>query len=99
LVREYQFRVNWRADRDGDIDVSVSSESRGAGYGAVLIKLGASHILAERGERLHAFVKVENQSSRRAFQQAGFTNLGEESVDGHPALHFIQTKERDSFKE
>ncbi len=90
-----QFRVNWRSDRDGDIDVSISSESRGAGYGAVLIELGASHILAERGERLHAFVKVENQASRRAFEDAGFTNLGEESVDGHETVHFVRSRERD----
>ena len=90
-----QFRVDWRSDQDGDIDVSVSSECRGAGYGAALIDLGASSVFAEKGERLHAFVKVENLPSRRAFEQAGFANLGEESVHGQLALHYIRTSERD----
>lgn len=90
-----QFRVNWRSEQDGDVDVSMSSECRGVGYGAVLIDLGASEALAERGERLHAFVKVENQPSRRAFEQAGFKSLGEEQVDGQQAIHYVRTKERD----
>jgi len=90
-----QFRVDWRSDRDGEIDVSVSSAFRGAGYGSLLIELGVSTVFAERGDRLHAFVKSENQASRRAFERAGFASLGEESVQGQRAIHYIRTKEFD----
>jgi UDP-2,4-diacetamido-2,4,6-trideoxy-beta-L-altropyranose hydrolase len=89
-----QFRVDWRADQDGDIDVSVAFDYRGAGHGRVLIDLGVSSVFAENGERLHAFVKVGNQGSRRAFEQAGFTSLGEESVHGQLAIHYVRTRER-----
>jgi UDP-2,4-diacetamido-2,4,6-trideoxy-beta-L-altropyranose hydrolase len=90
-----QFRVDWRSDRDGEVDVSVASQFRGSGYGGVLIDLGATSVLAKRGERLHAFVKVENQASRRAFEQAGFANLGEEIVRGQRAVHYVRASERD----
>jgi len=92
-----QFRVDWRSDRDGEIDVSVASQFRGSGYGGVLIDLGATSVLAKKGERLHAFVKVENQASRRAFEQAGFANLGEEIVRGQRAVHYVRANERDDM--
>ena len=92
-----QFRVDWRKDQDqeGEIDVSVAADCRGSGYGAVLIELGVNRVFAERGARLHALVKIENQASRRAFEQAGFTNLGEERVHGQSAVHYVRTKELD----
>jgi UDP-2,4-diacetamido-2,4,6-trideoxy-beta-L-altropyranose hydrolase len=90
-----QFRVDWRSDQDGEIDVSVSSECRGAGYGAVLIDFGVSSAFAEKGERLHALVRMENQVSQRAFEQAGFTSFGEESVHSQRAIHYIRTKDLD----
>jgi UDP-2,4-diacetamido-2,4,6-trideoxy-beta-L-altropyranose hydrolase len=93
-----QFRVDWRTDQDGEIDVSVSSECRGEGYGAVLIDFGVSSAFKEKGERLHAIVKEENQASRRSFEQAGFTALGEERVHGERAIHYIRTKDSVSMR-
>jgi len=91
-----QFRVDWRSSEDADIDVSVSLECRGAGYGRLLIDLGASQVLAERrSARLHAFVKPENHASRRSFELAGFGNLGEEYVNGHAAIHYVRTGKTD----
>jgi len=88
-----QFRVDWRSDSEGDIDVSVAAEFRGAGNGAALIDSAVGCVFAERGESLHAFVKVENQASRRAFEQAGFASLGEECVNGHQAIHYVRRNE------
>jgi UDP-2,4-diacetamido-2,4,6-trideoxy-beta-L-altropyranose hydrolase len=87
-----QFRVDWRSDLDGDIDVSVASEFRGAGVGSVLIDLGSSSTLVEKRECLHAFVKVENQASRHAFEQAGFATFREEIVQRHRVVHYLRTK-------
>lgn len=89
---EGQFRVDWHSDQDGYIDVSVAPECRGTGKGRVLIDIGASILFAERGERLHALVKAENVASRRAFEQAGFTSVGEENVQGHPSIHYVRRK-------
>jgi UDP-2,4-diacetamido-2,4,6-trideoxy-beta-L-altropyranose hydrolase len=87
-----QFRVDWRSALEGEIDVSVTAEFRGTGYGAVLIELGVGNILAERGERLHAFVKTENQPSQSAFERAGFISAGEETRHGQRAIHYVCTK-------
>lgn len=90
-----QFRVDWRSSEDADVDVSVCKQHRGAGYGRVLIELGASHVFAERRfARLHAFVKAENYGSRRSFELARFESLGEEQVDGHSVIHYVRTSRR-----
>jgi len=79
-----------RSGQDGDIDISLSPESRGLGYGARVIELGVASASAERdGGRLHAFVKPENQASRRAFESAGFKKSGEEHVGGHATVHYV----------
>jgi UDP-2,4-diacetamido-2,4,6-trideoxy-beta-L-altropyranose hydrolase len=89
-----QFRVDWRpgseGEQEGEIDVSLAADRRGTGYGSKLIDLAVNRIFAEKGQRLHAFVKLENQSSRRAFEQAGFTNVGEECVHGQQAIHYVR---------
>jgi len=91
-----QFRMDWRTREDADIDVSLSSDCRGAGYGPVLIDLGVGIAFAERrAARLHAFVKPENQASRRSFELAGFGELGEERVNGHIAVHYVRSGEPD----
>jgi len=91
-----QFRLDWRSHDDADIDVSVCRECRGRGYGRLLIDLGVSHAHAERGSvRLHAFVKAENQASRRSFELAQFENLGQENVNGHYAVHYVRDHKPD----
>jgi UDP-2,4-diacetamido-2,4,6-trideoxy-beta-L-altropyranose hydrolase len=91
-----QFRLDWRSHDDADIDVSVCRECRGRGYGRVLIDMGVSHAHAERGAvRLHAYVKPENEASRRSFELARFENLGQERVNGHYAVHYVRTHEPD----
>jgi UDP-2,4-diacetamido-2,4,6-trideoxy-beta-L-altropyranose hydrolase len=92
-----QFRVDWRSSQDGDLDISLSPESRGRGYGARLIDLGVASASAERGGgRLHAFVKPENQASRRAFESAGFRNSGMEDVSGQRAVHYVFVRQNQS---
>lgn len=88
-----QFRVDWRSDEEGDIAVSVAAPFRGAGNGASLIDLAVGRVFAERGDRVYAFVKIENQASRRAFEQAGFSSLGEECVNRHPAIRYVRRNE------
>jgi len=88
-----QFRVDWVSDEDGEIDVSVASAFRGGGYGSMLIELGVAEVFAQKGTRLHAFVKTDNEFSRRAFERAGFANLGERKVREQRAIHYLRVKE------
>ena len=73
--------------------MSVAPEFRGAGYGSVLIELGVSRALATRGQRLHALVKKSNAASQRAFEKAGFANLGSETVRGEEAVHYVRGRD------
>ena len=53
-----QIRLDLRSDREGEIDVSVSPDARGAGLGSRLIDLGVHEAFARTGvEGLHAFIR------------------------------------------
>jgi UDP-2,4-diacetamido-2,4,6-trideoxy-beta-L-altropyranose hydrolase len=88
-----QFRVSVRSADNWEIDVSLARDFRRAGYGSLLIDLGARAAFAQTsGARLHAFVKPYNRASQSAFADAGFERLGEEDVDGHTAIHYLRTR-------
>ena len=89
-----QFRLDWRSRDEGDIDVSLAPEARGAGYGSVLINLGVRQIFETTAtQRVHAFIRPENLASMRAFERAGFSKLGDEQVKGHAAIHYMRMRE------
>jgi len=91
-----QIRVDQRSSEEGEIDVSLSREFRGCGYGGLLVALGAQRAFAETAWlRLHAFVKAENEASWRAFERAGYKRTGEEQVCGCRAIDYVRTREQD----
>jgi UDP-2,4-diacetamido-2,4,6-trideoxy-beta-L-altropyranose hydrolase len=90
-----QIRFDTRPDGACEVDVSVAPAKRGKGLGEALIRRGVQIVLREkRCLGVHAFVKAENQASRRAFESAGFENLGEEVGNGHSAVHYVCTREQ-----
>jgi UDP-2,4-diacetamido-2,4,6-trideoxy-beta-L-altropyranose hydrolase len=90
-----QIRFDTRPDGACEVDVSVAPSKRGMGLGEALIRRGVQIVLREkRCLGVHAFVKAENQASRRAFESAGFENLGEEVGNGHSAVHYVCTGEQ-----
>lgn len=85
-----QFRVDWRSAADGNIDVSVAPGARGSGYGHQLIEQSVRRVFnTTPTERVHAFIRRENQASIRSFERAGFSRVGEEQVQGCAALHYV----------
>lgn len=89
LVR---FQVN---GEDAEASVNVASDRRGGGYGTALIGLGCAKL--ERGTALrttHAFIKLDNVASVRAFEKAGFIHAGREVVKGFASLHLVRNKGR-----
>jgi UDP-2,4-diacetamido-2,4,6-trideoxy-beta-L-altropyranose hydrolase len=88
-----QFRVDWRSGQEGEVDVSLATNSRGAGCGSALIDLGVREVFATTDTaRVHAFIRPENQASMRAFELASFNRLDGEVVKGHPAIHYVRTR-------
>jgi RimJ/RimL family protein N-acetyltransferase len=67
-----------RAGHEAEIDYSVKKECRGKGCGTQLLQLSVPLACAElKVSKLVGIVKIENESSRRAFQAAGFIFAGE----------------------
>ena len=72
-----------------EIDVSVAPSKRGLGLGSRLIRSGCAEVaVAKEIHVVHAFIRPENESSRRAFEKSGFHLKGVTERKGHRALHF-----------
>jgi UDP-2,4-diacetamido-2,4,6-trideoxy-beta-L-altropyranose hydrolase len=90
-----QFRLEWRSSVEGEIDVSLAPAARGKGYGAALVESGVREVFSTTAtERVHAFIRPENQASIRLFERAAFVALGEEQVKKHKAIHYIRRREQ-----
>lgn len=89
-----QIRFESRPDGDWEIDVSVAKPKRGQGLAARLIETGVRMMRTEKhgNARFHAFVKPGNQASVRAFEGAGFKQIGSEQVCGNAAIHLVCQK-------
>ena len=88
-----QVRIDERPDGQGEIDVSVAREFRGAGVGSRLIDLAICEIFASTGmSRVHGYIRTQNTASQRAFENAGFRRGGEEQVRGRRALGYVRDK-------
>lgn len=86
-----QVRMHRQSSSEGEIDVSVARDFRGAGYGSLLIDTAVREAAASAGiTRVHAFIRPENGASARAFENAGFRRIGEEQVKGNLALHYCR---------
>ncbi|PYV77358.1 MAG: UDP-2,4-diacetamido-2,4,6-trideoxy-beta-L-altropyranose hydrolase [Acidobacteria bacterium] len=95
-----QFRVDFRLDREAEIDVSVSPEHRGMGWGSRLIGQCVGRVFnSTDAQRVHAFIRVENSASIRAFQGARFAAVGTDLVKGHAAVHYLREKSQPEGKE
>jgi UDP-2,4-diacetamido-2,4,6-trideoxy-beta-L-altropyranose hydrolase len=81
-----------RYDLEGDeaaISVSVDRRYRGLGYGGRLIRLGCDKLFETSPVRaVRAYVKEENEVSKRAFLAAGFLPEGSEQIRGSWVTRF-----------
>jgi len=85
-----QVRADFSAHQDAEIDISVSRDHRGMGFGPHLISQCVREVFNRtKAERVHAFIRPENSASLRAFQKACFTSLGLDFVRGHQAFHYV----------
>jgi UDP-2,4-diacetamido-2,4,6-trideoxy-beta-L-altropyranose hydrolase len=82
-----QIRFDLRDDGDSEVDVHTAPEARGKGYGSTIIHEGVRLFLKEHGGTAHAFVRKDNEASRKAFLRAGFLEKGIERIQGEEVYH------------
>lgn len=86
-------QVRFEVDREdeAEIDVTVDKSKRGMGYGPLLISVGIKEVSRLAPIRtVHAFVKPYNKASMKAFEKAGFKQLGIKTVRGNMAIHYVE---------
>jgi RimJ/RimL family protein N-acetyltransferase len=88
-------QIRFDIEDDGaTISVSLDQAKRGQGYGHTSIHLAVTTLLQKRAlTKIHAYVKPDNQASRRAFLKAGFRYVGDTQIKGQPAVHLIYKKD------
>ncbi|MBI4523173.1 MAG: GNAT family N-acetyltransferase [Deltaproteobacteria bacterium] len=89
-----------RFDLKGDqavVSISVGREHRGKGYGSLLVRLSAGELFRTTAvTAIHAYVKRGNETSVRAFERAGYQNLGAITVEGEEAFQlFLSRSDQD----
>jgi UDP-2,4-diacetamido-2,4,6-trideoxy-beta-L-altropyranose hydrolase len=82
-----------RCDLDGPgalVSISLDPRFRGLGYGSAALDQVTQELFA-RGDvqELRAYIRAGNEASRHAFVAAGFAELEQTVVQGHPASQFI----------
>jgi UDP-2,4-diacetamido-2,4,6-trideoxy-beta-L-altropyranose hydrolase len=88
-----QVRFEGLDAKEALINVSVTQEKRGAGLGADAIRLAVAELFKSTPvDRVHAYIKLDNLKSIRAFERAGFQKIGVEKVKGHQAYHYLRAK-------
>lgn len=82
-----QVRFDIQGELEAEINVSIARNRRGLGLGSLLIELAVKELLRSKTVKvIRAFIKVENKSSIRVFQKAGFSESGMQTVRGNPAI-------------
>ena len=86
-VGQVRFEVE---DGEAEIDVSVDKSKRGLGYGSPIITMGVEELSrAVYINAIHAFVKLENRVSIKAFQRAGFENQNITEIKQCTSMHLV----------
>jgi UDP-2,4-diacetamido-2,4,6-trideoxy-beta-L-altropyranose hydrolase len=75
------------------ISVVIDRDWRHCGYGVTLIRTACKELFLHSDvTAIHAYVKPDNEASRRAFIKAGFKEADAEVRQGRLACHFILVK-------
>lgn len=79
-----------RVDADGTVSLSVACHYRGRRLALPLLKAAlAYHAACMSQDTLVAYIKPENEASKRVFVAAGFELAGQTEVAGQPSLKYL----------
>ncbi len=92
---QVRYEIN---DGEAVISISVDRRFRNRGYGSTIIKRACENLFANFDVRtVHAYVKPDNEASRRAFVKAGFRDVGTKIIEECQSLHLMLQRERDEL--
>lgn len=78
---------------EATLSVSTAPSHRGKGLGVEIVNAGCRKLFATTAtEMIHAYVKPENEASKKLFMKTGFLEKDPVTMKGQPALHFILRK-------
>lgn len=78
---------------EATLSVSTAPAYRGKGLGAEIVQVGCRRLFATTDtEVIHAYVKPENEASKKLFTKTGFLEKDPVTMKEQPALHFILLK-------
>lgn len=79
------------SDKESEIHVSIDRKIRGRGYGTLIIDMGVKELVRQKKiKTIHAFIKLENEASVKAFKRSGFIELTVEDKKGYQSLHLVK---------
>jgi RimJ/RimL family protein N-acetyltransferase len=84
-------------EREGKtvISINLGPEHRGRNLGSLVIWLACRKLFRDTGvKKIRALIKPDNPASVRAFEKAGFGQVGATVVNHQPALVFELSKDR-----
>ena len=85
-----QIRFDARIDGEWEVDLSIAKDVRGRGMASQVIALGVQTLVNDgRDVRIHSLVKPTNVASVKAFERAGFRQIGIEQIQNQAAIHLI----------
>ena len=77
-------------DSEAEISIALEAGARGRGYGSAAIRLGSEALLNEgHARRIVALVKPDNETSLRAFRQAGFLERGRSAASDAEMIELV----------
>jgi RimJ/RimL family protein N-acetyltransferase len=72
------------------VSINLAGTFRGKGWGRRILGMGTDELLRSTlVSAIDAYVKPENAASIQLFARSGFHRLGNESISGCPAIHFV----------
>ncbi len=77
-------------NHEAGISISLDKRFRAMGYGVKVIQLSSERLFESSNVTvIHAYVRIENEMSRRTFLKAGFVKRENTKVNNQQAIHLI----------
>lgn len=89
-----QVRFDQTGEQEAVISVSLDRQYQGMGYGRQIIEQAVDQLFRQTSlTTVRALIKLDNQASIRAFEKAGFAQVGQEVVQGQVAWCYVKVQQ------
>jgi UDP-2,4-diacetamido-2,4,6-trideoxy-beta-L-altropyranose hydrolase len=86
-VGQIRFEIE---DQQATVSINLSPEHRGIGYGSRILTLGIERLFgAGRVHSIHAYIKSDNNASKKVFKKAGFVYQDTRIIESDTAEHYL----------